>query len=210
MSEEIKIEESKAIAKQLPQLLDEIVYNHEKKIMRPSKIKIIFYFMKEFFEIKFFFSGLTSHDSQQINGTHEDFLILEFERFIISAVYKNETPLYLIHNYKNEKSYKISVSIKRIKEYLPSSEVKVRLEQQSMEKILRDEKELKNKNKNKLYKIINSNRNGISLKDLIQKTRFFESPEDRHNKLQELINSETIMLEIDKTGRKDKKVYKAI
>lgn len=171
--------------------------------------KIFFQLKNELFYLSFIFGGKTVFNPEQLNGSHEEVIIYKIEHFIESKSYQSGE-LQFVFNYNNDESYKFYLYIIKIEELIIGSELQKKLEQKRIENIEQKKLEKINENIEKIYKIISWNKNGISLGQIIQKTRFFKTKEERKKTLQELVNQGKITLEFNTSNGKNKKIYKPI
>lgn len=192
----------------IPQILKRLIssfFENNSKIER----KIFFQFKDDLFYLSFIFGGKTSFNSEQLNESHEDLIIYKIEHFIESKSYQSGE-LQFVFNYKNDESYKFYLYIIKIEELALSTQLQEKLEQKRIEYL--EQKKLKkiDNNTEKMYKLIYWNKKGMSLGDIVQKTRYFKNRSERKIALQQLINQGKIMLEIDSSGRKNKTIYKPL
>lgn len=194
-------------------LFDEVIEKQKKGEMPFNAgayvVESYFYVEKNLYKIVITWSGKIGYSPYQLNGSHKELIVNNIENFI-----KNKTGESNLHdveyNYSKNESFLICLHITRIKKLIISTEIKAHLETKIIEKRIELEKEAKSKNKEKLYNIIDKSIQGLALRELIQKTRFFKDPEERKEKLNELINAGRITTQIDINSRRGKKVYKSL
>lgn len=115
-----------------------------------------------------------------------------------------------IYNYQNKTSHRVYVFSKKIEEIMisPETQEKINIDTMNIKKQKEVEKE---KSKlDKLFFIIQKNEFGISLSDIIQKTRFYKNSNERLEALGLLLSQNKIHVTIDTSNKKQKRIYQAI
>lgn len=171
--------------------------------------KMNFKLNDKIFCLEFVIGKKASFSSEQLNGSHEELILYKIEQFIQSNTF-NQKELQFIFNYNDKESYVFYLYIYQYRDFLISSEIKKILMQEELKQKEIKKEEKKDKAIEKTYKLIFWNKSGISLGEIIQKTRFFKNPEERKTSLQILINQGKIIMNEDKSSGKIKKIYKPI
>lgn len=171
--------------------------------------KMNFKLNDKIFCLEFVIGKKTSFNPEQLNGSHENSLLHKIEQFIKLNTFK-QNEMQFVFNYNDNESYIFYLYIYRVKDFLISSEIKDVLMQENLKQKEIKKEEKKDTNIEKMYKLIFWNKSGISLGEIIQKTRFFKNPEERKESLQTLINQGKIIMNIDTSHKRIKKIYKPI
>lgn len=179
----------------------------------PQIKKILKYKPNNLYFISFSMLDKTTYSSEQIDGSHENYIIYQIKSFINTHLIdeKKISSTKIIYNFDNDISYEIYISIER---FIEKNEFIIVDEKESINNLKEERNKEKEQIKNitlkhKLCDIINNNP-GIDLGKIIQKSRLIKNPDTRKQILKTLIDEEKIIMKFDTSQGGIRRIYKPL
>jgi hypothetical protein len=148
-------------------------------------------------------AGKTDLSTCLLENSHEKYIIHQFEKFIEDSLNKENSKIEFIVNYNNDdESYKIYLFMSKIEKkdiMVISDEAYKLLEKSEMQKM-----------EKQLLRLISFYPDGISLTDIISQTRKIKDPTKRVEILDRMVKETKIMLDIDTSLGRKKRIYRPL
>jgi hypothetical protein len=182
---------------QVPEMLRKFIFDYvECETNQKDRMQkvVIWKHIEQFYLLYFVIGKQIPFNNKTYKLSHDDLIIYQMELFLDRILEGSREKMTLDFNLDELFSCQIDVFCKRM--------------DSNRDVILSKESRLQ-ESLDKLYIIIKAHPKGVSLGELIQRTRFFNT-DSRHKHLTELIKQKRVQVDIDTSAGRQKKIYKAI